>query len=181
MPASESFKFHILSCLYSILISNRPEMKVGPFEKIGLVRRKEVSQPCKRRRGNELEPLLVQTLLSQRHRRVSWYIQLTTVSRDSVESEGMPVHFRVTSPPATPVWNSFWWAILEIRPESQYPPKKGISSLSAGSLSKHFPALQKDVDISPPFPRHWNYLQFLNLSLLYIINQSINQALLLPG
>lgn len=32
-------------------------------------------------------------------------------------------------------------------------PKKGVSSLSEGWLSKKFPALQKYVYIFPPFPR----------------------------
>lgn len=35
-------------------------MKDGSFEKIGLVRREEVSQLCEGRRGNEWEALLLQ-------------------------------------------------------------------------------------------------------------------------
>lgn len=59
MPASESFKSLTLS-LYCVLMSDRPVMKDGSFEKIGLVRREEVSQLCEGRRGNEWEALLFQ-------------------------------------------------------------------------------------------------------------------------
>lgn len=149
MPASESLRSNTFRCLVLGLISDRSVMVALPFEKISLARREEVSQPYTGEKGWWNESLTFQMSTSKQpynslvvlpgHICVMRY---ASAVQDHCLSCNPNLQFILLSHNGDQTWKSI-------------PTKKGIHSLSEAWVSEYFPSLQKDPDISSPFPRYW--------------------------